>query len=58
MSETTKLPPHPDPELAAWEASEKEKWDALDAHMTPQFEGVREQGRVEPPTLPWPAAPI
>ena len=32
---------HPDPKYAAWEASEKEKWDALEAHMTPQFEGVR-----------------
>ena len=25
----------------AFVASEKEKWDALNAHMTPQFEGVR-----------------
>ena len=32
---------HPDPEVAAWEASEKEKWDALNAHLVPQFEGVR-----------------
>ncbi len=30
-----------DPVMAAFEASEKKKWDALDAHMTPQFEGVR-----------------
>ena len=37
MSEFT----HPDPEFAAWEASEQEKWDALNAHLTPQFEGVR-----------------
>ena len=29
------------PDMAAWEAAEKEKWDALHAHMTPQFEGVR-----------------
>ena len=34
-------PPPGTPEKAAWIASEKEKWDALDAHMTPQFEGVR-----------------
>ena len=40
MSEAAK-PTHPDPEVAAWEASEKEKWDALNAHLTPQFEGVR-----------------
>ncbi len=29
------------PEREAFIASEKEKWDALNAHMTPQFEGVR-----------------
>lgn len=32
---------HVDPERTAWEASEKEKFDALEAHMTPQYEGVR-----------------
>ncbi len=42
MSQASILPPPPGtPEKAAWIASEKEKWDALDAHMTPQFEGVR-----------------
>ncbi len=34
-------PPPGTPEKRAWDASEKEKWDALNAHMTPQFEGVR-----------------
>ena len=29
------------PDREAFVASEKEKWDALNAHMTPQFDGVR-----------------
>ena len=34
-------PPPATPEKAAWVESEREKWDALNAHMTPQFEGQR-----------------
>ena len=30
-----------DVSMADFEASEREKWDALNAHMTPQFEGVK-----------------
>ena len=30
-----------DKDMAAFEASEKEKWDALNAHMLPQFDGVK-----------------
>ena len=30
-----------DASMAEFEASEKAKWDALNAHMTPQFEGVK-----------------
>lgn len=30
-----------DKEQLAFEASEKAKWDALNAHMTPQFDGVK-----------------
>jgi len=47
MTETTKFkmnppfPPQPGPERVAWMASEREKWDALNSHMTPQFEGQR-----------------
>ncbi len=41
MSESTRFPPPPGPQREAWVASEREKWDALNAHMTPQFEGVR-----------------
>ena len=40
MSTATPFPPPPaTPEKAAWIESEREKWDALNAHMTPQFEG-------------------
>ena len=36
------MPPPPGtPEKWDWIASEKEKWDALNAHMTPQFVGQR-----------------
>ena len=42
MSAPTRFPPEPaTPEKAAWIASEREKWHALNAHMTPQFEGQR-----------------
>ncbi|MHC4619024.1 MAG: hypothetical protein ACYTEQ_14870 [Planctomycetota bacterium] len=38
----TPFPPPPaTPEKAAWVESERQKWDALNAHMTPQFEGQR-----------------
>ncbi len=40
MSEQ-KIAPPPGPERQAWIESEREKWDALIAHMTPQFEGQR-----------------
>ena len=35
------FPPPPGPEKQAWIESETKKWDALNAHMTPQFEGQR-----------------
>ena len=42
MSYKPPFPPPPaTPEKAAWLESEREKWDALNAHMTPQFEGQR-----------------
>ena len=42
MSYESILPPAPGtPEKRAWMELEKQKWDALNAHMTPQFKGVR-----------------
>ncbi|MGI9570128.1 MAG: hypothetical protein ACR2PH_10435, partial [Desulfobulbia bacterium] len=42
MSYESILPPAPGtPEKREWMELEKQKWDALNAHMTPQFEGVR-----------------
>ena len=41
MNNSTFPPPPATPEKAAWVASEKEKWDVLNTHMTPQFEGQR-----------------
>ncbi len=42
MSYSSTFPPPPaTPEKAAWVKSETEKWDALNAHMTPQFVGQR-----------------
>ena len=41
MNDST-FPPRPaTPEKAAWVEAEGAKWDALDARMTPQFEGQR-----------------
>lgn len=38
---TTASAEHHEPEMTEFELSEKRKWDALNAHMTPQFEGIK-----------------